>query len=178
MTEQTVTLGRMETLVLLRDECRALANALDNAMMPHLRVDRLGGMVDGLDGEQLRELRRRAIELAGSLSLWVGGQRVAIAPGKSIAEQIEEFLDEQDVRDELEQRKAEYATLAFEHGQRYGALFAELEQERIASARLRDELAISQSIKVATEEHAQSCERQVAKLMLELEQVRSLVGRA
>jgi hypothetical protein len=148
MTDKTITSGGMEMLVLLRDECRALSNALELAM------------VDGYGGDDLRSLRRRALGLAGSLALWVGGGRgfiLADSPARSIDEQIERFLGEQDLRDELERRKAEYASLAFEKGKLYASALSELEAERIESARLREERA---------------------KLMLELEQIRSLVGRA
>jgi hypothetical protein len=169
MTDKTVTSGGMETLVLLRDECRALSNALELAM------------VDGYGGDDLRALRRRALELAGSLALWVGGGRgfiLADSPARSIDEQIERFLDEQDLRDELERRKAEYASFAFEKGKQYASALRELEHERIASARLREQVAEARSERDAVHRHAESCERKIAKLMLELEQVRGLVGRA
>ncbi len=129
----------MEMLVLLRDECRALSSARELAM-----VGGQNGAFNSAEGIlQLRALRRRAIELAGSLALWAGGGRgfiVADSPTQSIDQRIESFLDEQELRDELERRKTEFARLARDAGVRYGATLAELETERIESARLRDEL--------------------------------------
>jgi hypothetical protein len=129
----------MEMLVLLRDECRALSSALELAML-----DGQNGAFNSAEGIlQMRALRRRAIELAGSLALWAGGGRgyiVADSPTQSIDQRIERFLDEQELRDELERRKTEFARLAYSHGERYGSALAELETERIESARLRDAL--------------------------------------
>lgn len=131
-------------LVLLRDECRALSSALELAIRwERSRPTGASETARELAATELRELRRRAVELAGSLALWVGGGRgyvVADSPTQSIDQRIESFLDEQELRDELERRKTEFARLAFSHGELYGAALAELETERIESARLRDEL--------------------------------------
>lgn len=153
MTDKTVTPGGMETLVLLRDECRALSNALELAMV---------------DGYELRELMRRAVGLAGSLGVWVGvaGERTT----QSIDERIERFVDTNDL-DALERGKLELARFAYQAGLLHAATLRELETERIESARLRDEL------KQRSEEHS----RTVVALDTakdELERLRGLVGRA
>lgn len=158
MTEKIVTPTRMETLVLLRDECRALSNALDLAM------------VDGYGGDQLRELMRRAVGLAGSLGVWVG------VATQSIDERIEAFMDEQELSDE--RWRIALARFAWQAGLIHASTLRELETERIESARLREERDTLLTCKELAANDLRIAGETIAKLTLELEQVRSLVGRA
>lgn len=108
----------METLALLRAECRALSNALDRAMA-------------GYTYQELAQLRLRARELAGSLGLFGGFWPSRRETTGSIDEQIEKFLDE------------DAAALAQWNGALRAELYRagrELEDARIEAARLRDEL--------------------------------------
>jgi hypothetical protein len=131
MTDDTLSSEKprgMETLALLRDECRALSSALDNAM-------------GGYSYQELAELRRRARELAGSLGLFGGFWPSRKETTGSIDEQIEKFLDE------------DAAALAQWNGALREELYRagrELEDARIEGARLRDEL------KQRSEEHSRT----------------------
>jgi hypothetical protein len=138
----------METLALLRDECSALASALARAM-------------SGYTYQELAELRRRARELAGSLGLFGGFWPSRQETTGSIDEQIEKFLDE------------DAAALAEWNGALRAELYRagrELEDERIAGARLRDEL------KARDEEHSRTVVA-LESARSELESLRGQVGR-